>query len=68
MGEQRVTCRPSGVVSLLQRVVDGVAGTALGASPIYVLGIGRNPKPWDNRCYFDLEDPDIPTVRLRAWM
>ena len=68
MGEQRVTCRPSGVVSLLQRVVDGVAGTELGASPIYVHGIGRNPKVWDNRCYFDLEDPDVPTVRLRAWM
>ncbi|MHB8674654.1 MAG: exodeoxyribonuclease VII large subunit [Candidatus Limnocylindrales bacterium] len=68
MGERPVICRPSGVVSLLQRVVDGVAGTELGAAPMYVHGIGRNPKMWDNRCYFDLEDPDVPTVRLRAWM
>lgn len=68
MEEPRVICRPAGVVSLLQRVVDSLAGSAVGATTIYVQGIGRNPKTWDNRCYFDLEDPDAPTIRIRAWM
>lgn len=68
MEERMVVYRPSGVVSLLQRVVDGLAGSGVGAAPITIQGIGRNPKMWDHRCYFDLEDPDAPTVRIRAWM
>ena len=68
MGDHLVVCRPSGVTSLLQRVIEGVASTELGVSPIYVRGIGRNPRSYDNRWYFELEDPEAPTVKLRAWM
>ena len=68
MGDPVVVCRPSGVTSILQRVIEGVASTELGISPIYVRGIGRHPRSYDNRWYFELEDPEAPTVRLRAWM
>lgn len=60
--------RPAGVVAILQRVIDGLAGSGVGATPITIQGIGRNPKTWDQRYYFDLEDPDAPTVRIRCWM
>jgi len=68
MTEAQSVCRPAGGVAMLQRIVEGVATSDLGAHPVVVLGVGRNPKTWDTRCYFDLEDPDAPTVRLRAWM
>lgn len=61
-------CRPTGLLTMIQRATDASLVESLGVQPIPVQGIGRNPKQWEGRVYFDLEDPEQPTVRLRAWI
>jgi hypothetical protein len=53
---------------MIQRATDASLVQSLGVQPILVQGIGRNPKQWEGRVYFDLEDPEQPTVRLRSWI
>lgn len=61
-------CRPTGLLPMTQRATEASLLQSLGVQPIPVQGIGRNPKQWEGRVYFDLEDPEQPTVRLRAWI
>lgn len=61
-------CRLTGLLTMIQRATDASLVQSLGVQPILVQGIGRNPKQWEGRVYFDLEDPEQPTVRLRSWI
>lgn len=62
-------CRPSMVMTLLQRAMEASTIQELGAHPVVLKGIGRLPKPsHQDRMYFWLEDPLQPTVKVRAWV
>lgn len=62
-------CRPSMVMTMIQRAMDASTIQEVGTHPVLLKGIGRTPKPsHQERIYFWLEDPLQPTVKLRAWV